>query len=108
MINDKMTRQLIQRFLTEFKTLVSNGKLNIIPRRYDYASKVEMNIASIKMILMKLTVSDYIKGPEEDRDMKDEYLWVFKKDDSSLKKIYIKLKIVENNEARVISFHYDR
>lgn len=103
----QLKNPLIKKFLINFKILISEGKLNIIQRRYDYASKIEMNIDSIKEVLMSLKTNDYVKGPDEDRDRCGEYLWVFKKDDESIEPIYIKLKIIDD-EARVISFHFDR
>lgn len=102
--NPELQMQLIGKFLIEFKTLISDEKWNIIERRKNYAATFELTIESIKTILMELTIDDYVSGPEEDRDRPGEYVWKFGKDIED-KQFYIKLKIVDNKEARVISFH---
>lgn len=103
--NPELQMQLIGTFLSEFKTLVSEEKWNIIERRKNYAATLELTTESIKTILMELTIDDYVSGPEEDRDRPDEYVWKFGKDIDEDKQFYIKLKIVNQKEARVISFH---
>ncbi|UZX31585.1 hypothetical protein [Lactobacillus helsingborgensis] len=107
--NPKLQIPFISEFLNEFKILVSEGKLNIIPRRKNYATMLELTPDLIKEILLSLTIDDYVCGPEKDRDRPDEYVWKFGKDFFKDKQIYIKLKIVDKDndkEARIISFHY--
>ncbi|GAY72438.1 type II toxin-antitoxin system MqsR family toxin [Lentilactobacillus kosonis] len=94
----------IRRFLQDFKKALSHGDWEIVQRRVEYAQVTEMTLESIKIILMKLTPDDYVKGPELDRDRPGEYLWVFYKDGETEKRLYIKLKLT-NGHAKVISFH---
>ena len=94
----------IRKFLQDFKKALSHGDWEIVQRRVKYAQVTEMTPESIKIILMKLTPDDYVKGPELDRDRPDEYLWFFYKNGETEKCLYIKLKLM-NGHAKVISFH---
>ena len=98
------SKMTIRRFLQDFKRTLSHGDWEIVQRRVEYAQVTEMTPESIKIILMKLTPDDYVKGPELDRDRPDEYLWVFYKSGETKKRLYIKLKLM-NGRAKVISFH---
>ncbi|NLR09039.1 MULTISPECIES: type II toxin-antitoxin system MqsR family toxin [Lactobacillaceae] len=94
----------IRRFLQDFKKALSHGDWEIVQRRVAYAQVTELTPESIKIVLMKLTPGDYVKGPERDRDRPGEYLWVFYKNGETEKRLYIKLKLM-NGHAKVISFH---
>ncbi|MCH5465054.1 type II toxin-antitoxin system MqsR family toxin [Levilactobacillus tujiorum] len=98
------SKTTIRRFLQDFKKALSHGDWEIVQRRVEYAQATEMTPESIKIILMKLTPDDYVKGPELDRDRPGEYLWVFYKNDETEKRLYIKLKLMDGH-AKVISFH---
>ena len=60
-----------------------------------------------KEILLNLMPSDYVSGPEVDRDRRDNEIWVFGTTvDESL--IYVKLAFVEKHQVcfcKCLSFH---
>lgn len=64
---------------------------------------------------MDLKPSDYISGPEEDRNSPSEKdIWIFKKQydrgNGEISDLYIKLKLIYNNNEyyiKCISFHED-
>lgn len=88
---------------------MTNGRgLDIIPRPKNNQTIMELGLTkhNITRILLELTVADYIRGPEQDRDKPGE-LWVFGKQVAQ-KEIYIKLKIAQIGVKRIakcISFH---
>lgn len=95
-------------FLKQFKKLIEEKRLLVIPRKQNQSDLIELGItdADRKDILLELSVEDYIKGPEEDTDRKGD-IWVFGKEISK-KSIYIKLKIDGmgvNTFAKCLSFH---
>ena len=97
----------VKEFLKEFKRLVSQNKYRIVDRdkTMETIAQLGVDYEFIKETLLKLIPTDYCSGPEEDRDCKGEYLWIFGKTVDK-EEIYIKLKIIEDEEyGKCISFH---
>ena len=99
----------IRQFLLEFKNIVTSGSgVELVPRRNIRPTLIELGLTknNIEEILLSLSVTDYCKGPEADRDRIGE-LWFFGKVIQD-KEIYIKLKIADVGGikiAKCISFH---
>lgn len=96
-------------FLIDFKRIMTNGAgLNIIPRSKNYKTFLELglNLENIREIILALSLVDYVKGPERDKDKPGE-IWVFGKQVMQVE-VYIKLKIAligKEKIAKCISFH---
>ena len=89
-----------QQFLVEFKQIAAVQGVDLVPRKSTRPTLLQLGLTkrNVKDILLSLSVSNYCKGPEDDRDRPGE-IWVF----GILikgKEIYIKLKI-----AKCLSFH---
>jgi hypothetical protein len=98
----------IRKFLKEFKEIVVNRGLDIIHRQENRDALAELGLTKKNCIdeILTLSVEDYCKGPEPDKDMPGT-VWIFGKQigDAS---VYIKLKIAQASDekiAKCISFH---
>lgn len=99
----------IRDFLIEFKQIMTNGRgLDIIPRPVNNQTILELELTkkNIRETILDLTILDYVRGPEVDRDKPGE-MWIFGREIAQ-KEIYIKLKIVQVGLVKIakcISFH---
>ena len=100
----------IQDFLNEIRKADS---IAIVPREKNKKTRYKIGLFTYDQIdiIINLTVKDYYKGPERDKDpTKDGDVWIFKSDYYE-HVLYIKLKIknCEDGKTRVvcISCHLD-
>ena len=106
---DDLKRGRIRNFLKEFKEIASKGRgIDVIPRRENIDNLAELCLTRKNRNdeIMTLSVADYCKGPEPDKDKPGE-IWVFGKQIDN-KEVYIKLKIAQVREEKVakcLSFH---
>jgi hypothetical protein len=102
-------RENVAGFLKEVKRAASRLKgIYLVPREKNKATitKLGLTYSDIINTIKYLSIEDYFKGPEPDRDAAGD-LWFFCKEVSGTD-IYIKLKIsVRNGRETVycISFH---
>lgn len=106
---EKGKSQAIVDFLTEFKSIVVNGRgLDVVPRLENKQALIELGLTAKNRSdeILSLAVNNYCEGPSEDRD-RPGYVWCFGKQINE-KEVYIKLKIaiVEGIKvAKCLSFH---
>jgi len=104
-----MSQEATRAFLLDFKETVSAGSgVYLIPRDENRQTLSELGLTkrNLEEILLGLTVLDYCKGPDADRDQPGE-IWVFGKEVKD-EDIYIKLKVANvkaKKIAKCISFH---
>lgn len=102
-------KEIIRRFLIEFKKIVTTGRgLDVVPRRQNIEALAELGLTkrNRRDEIMTLSVSDYCEGPEADRD-KPGNIWIFGKRINE-REVYIKLKIAHVGKERIakcLSFH---
>lgn len=107
----KASNEEIERVLEDMREAIQAGKFVFVERRKNIDTLTELGLLpdDIRDELMDLSCSEYIKGPEEDRDRKQaDYFWVFKKKISG-QVIYIKFKVEYQIDGgvKVVSFHID-
>lgn len=95
-------------FLKEFKQLVQEGGLYVVSRLEHQKSLVDLGLTkeACKVEILGLSVTDYCKGPQPDKDRPGD-IWVFGKEIAG-SEVYIKLKIAQvgtHKIAKCISFH---
>ncbi|MEA3428376.1 MAG: type II toxin-antitoxin system MqsR family toxin [Thermodesulfobacteriota bacterium] len=95
-------------FLKEFKQLVQEGGLYVVNRPEHQKSLVDLGLTkeACKVEILGLSVTDYCKGPQPDKDRPGD-IWVFGKEFAG-REVYIKLKIAQVESpkiAKCISFH---
>lgn len=104
----------VRDFLLTFKKAVTTGSgVYIVPRdsTRDTLSELGLTEANLEEILLSLSIRDYCKGPEADRDAVGRTsgeIWFFGKKIQS-RDVYIKLKLFQvNNQmhSKCISFHF--
>ena len=96
---DELKRDRIRNFLKEFKEIASKGRgIDVIPRRENIDNLAELCLTRKNRNdeIMTLSVADYCKGSEPDKDKPGE-IWVFGKQIDN-KEVYIKLKIAQVRE----------
>lgn len=103
-----MSIQGIRNFLLEFKRVATGGGIDIVPRADTRKTLAQLGLTktNLEEVLLGLSVKDYCRGPELDRDRPGS-IWVFGCDVEE-HEIYIKLKVVQVGEKRIakcISFH---
>jgi hypothetical protein len=99
----------VRDFLLEFKKAVTSASgVYLVPREDSLATLQHLGLTkkNLEEILLSLSVADYCRGPEADRDREGQ-LWIFGK---RLRghEIYIKLKVAMvagKKIAKCISFH---
>lgn len=92
----------------EFKQVVIESGVDLVPRKGTLATLSILGFTkrNAEEILLSLSVTDYCKGPEADRDRHGE-VWIFGKEIES-HEVYIKLKVAHikgTKRAKCISFH---
>lgn len=103
--------QSCNKFLENVKKAIKSGKVIPVNRDENINTLARLGITWLDALsyIEELEYNDYNKGPSVDRNMPDsDYLWVFKKYIEQ-EIVYIKLKVLyqENNELKIISFHFD-
>jgi len=100
----------VRQFLLKFKQIAASGNgVVLVPRKSTRPTLIELGLTkrNVEAILLSLSVADYCKGPEADRDRPGE-MWFFGKEVEG-KEVYIKLKVAKvggNDIAKCISFHF--
>lgn len=106
---DEFKKDEIRNFLKEFKEIASKGRgIDVIPRRENIENLAQLGLTKKNRNeeIMTLSLTNYCKGPEPDKDKPGE-IWIFGKQVGN-KEIYIKLKIAQVGEekiAKCLSFH---
>ena len=101
----------IEEFLEEVKKRIKANNLDFVPTRKNRRSRQAygLSILDIEDTLLKLTPNNLYKGPQIDRDLPEEELWIFKSKIGNTPKVifYIKLKLRKKNKMELvcISFH---
>lgn len=99
----------VRNFLLEFKQVATSGSgVHIVPRAETRPTLalLGMTKGSLEELLLGLSVADYCRGPEADRDRLGS-IWVFGREIEG-HEVYIKLKVVQVEGRRIakcISFH---
>jgi hypothetical protein len=88
--------------------LAAQNGIYVIPRAKNQQALADLELTRKNRsdIILSLSVADYCRGPESDRD-RPGYIWEFGKIVDG-KPVYIKLKIADTDGgqiARCISFH---
>ena len=101
-------KEEIVEFLKEAKSLIAKGKAGIAKRSKNLQDIVNIGLTmkGVRQELLDLSLEDYSKGPEPDRDFPGE-IWVFGKEING-HEVYIKMKIDRQDELETftcISFH---
>ena len=101
--------QLIQINLEKIKEAVKNNRAVFIERQENRKTLYDYSLTTLDVcrVILELTVNDYHKGPEDDHDGSDGYVWVFLHSISG-NRIYIKVKLflVEGeSHVKILSFH---
>ncbi len=111
-MEDVTSTEHIQDFLLQMRNLIQSRNYDFVPRKKNMQALIDcgMTIKDAKEELLNLTVTDYYKGPKRDFDHnRPGDIWEFKKKIDELK-IYIKVKIVHENNKKVLrclAFHKD-
>lgn len=103
-----MSVQDVRDFLLEFKRVGAEGGVDIVPRRETRPTLTKLGLtkANVAELLLGLSVTDYCRGPEPDRDQPGN-IWVFGREIEG-EEVYIKLKVAQVGDQRVakcLSFH---
>jgi len=103
------TWEQVQRFLVEFKQIVTKGRgVDLVSRRESLNTLRDLGLTkqNLEQLLLSLSPVNYCVGPKADRDRPGE-VWVFGTHVQDVE-IYIKLKIASVSDVRIakcISFH---
>jgi transposase len=95
----------IKRFLQQIKTYIKSGQYVLVPRNknLNFIKQNGISISHVEHTIISLTVKDYVKGPDPDKNHIGEFVWVFRVDAFDTD-VYIKLQL-RDNSGWVISFH---
>lgn len=102
---EELKNQEIENFLNKCAEKICEKGIKLIRRDKNMNSihSMGLSILVVEEIICELTIEDYCKGPEEDKDRQGEEVWIFLKKVEEYR-IYIKLKLDED-DCVVISFH---
>lgn len=111
--SNKSEREAVIFFLKEVKNTITKKDTDrqgwiFVKRKENMACLAELGFIfrDVRHVILRLTVSDYCKGPLQDPKFPGD-VWIFGKNMAS-KEIYIKLKLASFERlkiVRVISFH---
>ncbi len=97
-------------FLSKIKEIINEdpSKLDWVPTQKNRRTRQELglSIQDIEDNIKNLEETDLFRGPEKDRDIPDELLYIFKKSLES-QIIYIQLKLGNHKIVVCLSFHID-
>lgn len=101
----------IKKILEDLRLAIDEGKFIPINRRKNMRTLAQLGLTweDAKDEIRLLSVKNYQKGPEIDRDRpKEDKFWIFKKKVCG-EVIYIKFKVLYkvDGSLRVVSFHID-
>lgn len=101
----------VEDILSAMRYAIDNQKFIPIDRGKNLSTLLSLGIlwCDARDEIYALSYSDYIKGPEVDRrNPNSDKFWIFKKRIDQ-KPVYIKFKVLflNNNEVKVVSFHFD-
>jgi len=104
----EMNQDKVVEFLRNFKQAASKRGVFVIPRESTLSTLRQFGLTKMNLQdeLLALSLTNYSKGPEKDRDQNGE-LWIFGKM-VVRHEMYIKLKIFKVDgeyQAKCISFH---
>ena len=79
------------------------------PKTFEFLTKYDFDIATVKQIIKNLTKEDYQKGPVEDYNPNYKHpFWIFTKHLESIDvEVYIKIKII-NHKRKIIVFSFHK
>lgn len=110
-----VTQEEVHIFLNKFKQLAKTPDRLILLRKYPGSKNLECILElgiterKAKEIVLGLSVKDYSKGPEEDRDREGQEIWVFCPYFES-RAIYVKVVISKTEDGyerpKILSFHF--
>lgn len=103
---NEITLQFIQNYLFLIKSSISQNKYQFIERKknIEFLRRNGLTIDDLLLILFDLSSSDYVSGPENDRDTHKGAIWKFKYNMDGIN-IYIKINYNPPNDINIISFH---
>jgi len=103
-------KALVQRFLIDYKA-ATNQSFTLIPRKenMDTLQELELTVQDCRNEILELSIGDYHKGPEDDKDKaKGGTVWFFGKSIKG-REIYIKIKLIQTENLKhavCLSFHF--
>lgn len=106
---DEAEKEVVRRFLREFKQIATAGRgVDIVDRRKNMQSLAQLGLTKRNgiAVILGLSVEDYCDGPKPDKGRQGE-IWEFGRVMEG-KEVYIKLKIAQAGEVRLakcLSFH---
>ncbi|MGD9679106.1 MAG: type II toxin-antitoxin system MqsR family toxin [Vulcanibacillus sp.] len=102
----KDNKRDVEDFLKDFKLF-----MDIKGITFEQKEKLEecmgaltLSLDNVKDIIRRLSYSNYVKGPEQDRNYPEHFIFIFY-DDVNNTQIYIKLSDSFDGRAKCISFH---
>jgi len=103
------SQKQVSEFLGELKKLIAQKRFFFVPRLETNKSVLSLGLTIENAIqeLLNLSVINYSAGPQQDRNMSSENIWIFGKEINGCE-VYIKLKIFSVNGiqyGKCISFH---
>lgn len=104
-------RMSVEQVLRDLRDAIRVNRVDFIQREKNMKTLARLGllVSDVYDELMNLTFSEYISGPEEDRDRpSSDKLWIFKKRVCG-ELLYIKFKIEYQTDGllKVLSFHID-
>jgi hypothetical protein len=105
------SRDEVKEFLLRFRCIVGDPSRLFLLRKHpgsdNLACLLELGWteAQAKAEVFRLTVENYSKGPESDRDREGQEVWVFCREIQS-REVYIKLVVTQDGRAKLLSFHF--
>ena len=95
-------------FLSKLKPLIKSKKYDLVPtvKNRNSRRKYNLTLYDIEDYIYSFTINDLYKGPELDRNLPGEELFIFKKEILPNVIFYTKLKY-KDNQIKIISCHED-
>ncbi len=112
MFNDQLKEQLFNSHLKDIKKMVAKRKFEFVGERKKnkkFMNDRGLNIDDVREEIFRLSIKDYVAGPEADRDRgRSGYVYKFKSRYITDEVIYIKIRYDPPKEVVCISFHEDQ
>lgn len=100
----------VSAFLSNVNKIINEDPTNLdwVPTKKNRRTRQELGLSihDIEDSIKNLDEKDFFRGPEKDRDIPEEFLYIFKKT-LEHQVIYIKLKLRNNKIVVCLSFHID-
>lgn len=103
----------VEDILEKTKEAIKNNTYDMVPTEKNRNSrrKYGLSMFEIEDFLSNIEKEDLIEGPVRDYDVKDEYVFIFKKEIFSGIVFYVKLKEIKKKEKgktiKILSCHED-